>query len=301
MSLEISVIVKESKNLIKKKNNNTHGQKMKNEYFKKPRQILAIAKANPYLPHACGTFTGSPPASPSSAPLETWPSNKPRSSTDKDTMVGTKIHAGAGTSGTAQSSDNDSNNVHSGGKRETCRSAEQLYASVSHWSRSMTVCVEGIQRAGTVCRYKVIPLLSSAISLSCFSYLVSAPVLCLGLSTLCKALWGGPVQQRYQPLSFWLLLSAAAVVHALLKVAGPQRPAGLLVFEAGQLGGTNGCVCVRACARACVGAGPAVTRWWHRLLTALSFKVVSLKLGFAPFPFNIMLICCLSKNNVNNS
>lgn len=59
---------------------------MKNEYFKKPRQILAIAKANPYLWHDCGTFT----ASPSSAPMESLRSNKRRSSTDKDTMVGSK-------------------------------------------------------------------------------------------------------------------------------------------------------------------------------------------------------------------
>lgn len=35
----------------------------------------------------------------SSAPLVTVPSDKPRSSADKDTMVGSKIHAGAGTSG----------------------------------------------------------------------------------------------------------------------------------------------------------------------------------------------------------
>lgn len=68
---------------------------MKNEYFKKPRQILAIAKANPYLPGACGTFTERLPVSPSSAPLEPLPF------TDKDTVMGSTIHAEHG-SGSAQ-------------------------------------------------------------------------------------------------------------------------------------------------------------------------------------------------------
>lgn len=56
----------------------------KTKYLKKKTwEIFAIAKANPYLPHACGTFTGTLPVSLSSAPLVTLPSNKPRSSTDK--------------------------------------------------------------------------------------------------------------------------------------------------------------------------------------------------------------------------
>lgn len=44
--------------------------------------------------------------------------------------------------------------------------------------------------AGTVCRYKVILLLSFANLPSCVSYWVSAPVLCLGFSSICKAVGG---------------------------------------------------------------------------------------------------------------
>lgn len=131
-----------------------HSQKMKNEYFKKPRQILAIAKANPYLPHACGTFTGTLLVSPSSAPLEMLPSNKPRSSTHKDTVMGSKIHTGTGTTGTQRSSKNHNNNVHRG-------SAHQLYAPVSLFTLIDPTTWRRVWRnTGTVCRYKVILLLS---------------------------------------------------------------------------------------------------------------------------------------------
>lgn len=73
-----------------------HGQKKKNLYFKKPWPILAIAKANPYFPRACGTFRGTVPVCPCNAPLETLPSKNPRSA-DKGTMMASKIHARTGT------------------------------------------------------------------------------------------------------------------------------------------------------------------------------------------------------------
>lgn len=151
---------------------------MKNEYFKKPRQTLAIVKANPYLPHTCGTFTQTPLMSPSSAPLEMLPSNKPRSPTDKDTVMGSKIHTGTGTTGTQRSPRNDNNNV----QRGSGRRADQL-TNFTHWFLSLRSLIPQQEGVGEEEYPHWLPVRSDPFAFFCkLSSYGSSHLLHLGLS-----------------------------------------------------------------------------------------------------------------------
>lgn len=103
----------------------------KRNIFKKPRQIWAVAKANPYRPHACSS---SVPVS----SLVTVPSNEPHSSADKDSTVGfwnplwsRELGSTAVMMLTVGGRDVQTNSP-------TLRTGVSLYA---HWSHSMTVYV----------------------------------------------------------------------------------------------------------------------------------------------------------------